>query len=275
MTSSIGRKITHIVLVLLGIIWIYPFVWMVSSSLKSNTEYFRNGLSIIPEKLDLSNYTRAWEVANFSQYFQNSVVLTVSTVSIVVVLCAMTGYALGRVDFWGKKLFMLAITATLVIPKGFTIIPLYQIILELGLINTMPGVILAESGGAHVLFILLFTAHFSGLPKDLEESAEMDGAGFFRTFVSVMLPLSKPIMATTIVMQFMWTWNSFLTPLVFTLNNPELRTLSVGISSFVGQYSSDNTGLAAAATISVIPIIAVFIALQKYFVEGVAGAIKG
>lgn len=269
------RWIPHAVLLGIAVVWVYPFVWMISSSFKTNAEYFNRGLSLFPEQFRWDNYIRAWEVARFSVYFKNSLIMTVATVAIVVVICAMTGYALGRVDFFGRKIFIVAVTATMFIPKGYTIIPVYQVIKALGLLNTMPGLILAESGGAHVLFILLFTAHFSGLPKELEESAEMDGCGFVRTFWSIMLPLSKPILATTIVMQFMWAWNSFFTPLVFTLNNPDLRTLSVGMYSFIGEYASDYTGLAAAATISILPIMIVFIAMQKYFVEGIAGAVKG
>jgi len=275
MRDHLRRKLIHIVLLAIGIVWIYPFVWMLSSSFKTDSEYYRMGLSLLPDRIQWDNYARAWETANFSGYFQNSVILTVCTVAIVVVLSAMTGYALGRVDFFGRRIFVVAISATLFIPKGFTIIPVYMLIKELGLLNTMPGVILAESSGAHVLYILLFMAHFAKLPKELDESAEVDGSGFLRTFCSIMLPLSKPIIATVIVMQMMWTWNSFLTPLIFTLNTPDLRTLSVGMFAFVGEYYSDNTGLAAAATISIAPIVAAFLALQKYFVEGVAGAVKG
>lgn len=275
MMKPVSKFILHLLLCVIGAAWIYPFIWMVSSSFKTNPEYFSKGLAVLPDSFQWHNYTRAWEVARFSVYFKNSIILTAFTVLIVVIVCAMTGYALGRVNFPGRKLFLLAVTATLFIPKGYTIIPIYQVIKSLGLLNTMPGLILAESGGAHVLFILLFTAHFSTLPREMEESADMDGAGFLRTFWSVMLPLSKPILATTIVMQFMWTWNSFFTPLVFTLNNPDLRTLSVGMFSFIGEYASDYTGLAAAATISILPIVTVYIMMQKYFVEGIAGAVKG
>ena len=160
-------------------------------------------------------------------------------------------------------------------PKGFTIIPVYALINAMGLNNSLAGVILAEVGNAHVLFILLFAAHFSGLPKDLEEAAEIDGCGFLRTFLQIMLPLSKPMIATTAIMQFMFSWNSFLIPLVFTLSKPELRTLGVGMYQFVGENSIDWTGMAAAACISLLPIIVVFVLFQRYFIEGVAGAVKG
>ena len=275
MKKKLGITSVHILLVTFGIVWIYPFIWMVTASFKTNSEYIAGGLSLLPEKFQFENYARAWTTANFSTYFVNTFIITVSVVLIVLVLCAMTGYALGRYQFPGRKIILVMIAATMFLPKGYTIIPLYTLINSLGLNNTLAGVKLAESGGAHVLFILLFTAHFRGLPKELEEAAEIDGAGFFRTFIQVMLPLSKPIIATTGILQFMYAWNSFLIPLVFTLNKPELRTLGVGMYQFVGENSMDWTGAAAAASISLIPIIIVFVLFQRYFVEGIAGAVKG
>ncbi|MFI2856189.1 carbohydrate ABC transporter permease [Paenibacillus sp. JSM ZJ436] len=272
---SIPRFIVYCLLTTLGIVWIYPFIWMIASSLKTNSEYIIGGISLIPEELQWENYDRAWNVANFSSYFMSSVVFTTSVVLIVVSLCAMTGYVLGRYHFHGRKLFIVLITATLFMPKGFTIIPIYMLINSIGLNGTMLGMILGETAQAHVLFILLFTAHFSKLPKELEEASEIDGCGFLRTFVQVMLPLSKPIIATTSILQFMWAWNAFLVPLIFSITNPDIRTLGVGMYQFVGEFSVDWTGMAAAASISLIPIIVVFICFQRYFVEGVAGAVKG
>jgi multiple sugar transport system permease protein len=274
-SKAISRWFVHLVLIGVGIVWIYPFIWMISSSFKTNSEYISKGYSFFPEKFQFANYVRAWETAKFSTYFLNTVIVSVSVVAIVVAVCAMTGYVLGRYKFPGRLVFLTLITATMFMPKGYTIIPVYFLINTLGLNNTLAGVILAEVGGAHVLFILLFTAHFSGLPKELEEAAEMDGSGFIRTFVQIMLPLSKPILGTTCILQFMWAWNSFLLPLIFTLSKPELRTLGVGMYQFVGEYSVDWTGMAAAASISLLPIIAIFIAFQRYFVEGVAGSVKG
>ena len=267
--------LAHIFLVLLGIVWIYPFLWMVCGSLKTNLEFLSSGLQLLPKVFRWQNYVRAWAQAHFSTYFFNSVILTVSVVVLVVVLCALSGYALGRIDFPGRKVIIGVVTGLMFVPQGYTIVPLYELIRTLGLDNTLVGVILAQASGAHVLFILLFTAFFSTMPKELEESANIDGAGFLRTFARIMLPMAKPIIATTCIMQFIWTWNSFLVPLVFTLNNPSLRTLAVGMYAFIGQYQTDWSGMAAGATISLIPIILVFVALQRYFVDGIAGAIKG
>ncbi|WP_240941187.1 carbohydrate ABC transporter permease [Paenibacillus sp. HB172176] len=273
--KSPGAYLTHFVMIATGLIWIYPFIWMITASFKTNAEYISEGAGLIPHKIQFGNYFRAWETANFSVYFINSVIVTLCTVLAVIVVCSLTGYVLGRYPFPGKMLFIVLITATMFMPKGFTLIPVYTLINSMGLNNSLSGVILAEIGSAHVLFILLFTAHFRGLPRDLEEAAEVDGYGFIRTFFSVMLPLSKPIIATTGIMQFMYSWNSFLIPLVFTLQNEKIRTLGVGMYQFVGENSVDWVGMAAGACISLIPIILVFIFFQKYFVEGVAGAVKG
>jgi multiple sugar transport system permease protein len=266
--------VLHLLLGGIGLVWIYPFIWMIMAAFKTNKEYISSGISLLPNKFQFINFKRAWETAHFSVYFWNTVLITVAVVVIVIVVCSMTGYAVGRYRFKGRLLFITVITATMFMPKGYTIIPIYTLVNQLGLNNTLWGVILAEVGGAHVLFILLFVAYFRGLPKELEESAEVDGSGFFRTFVQIMLPLSKPIVATTAIMQFMFTWNAFLMPLIFTLGKPKLRTLGVGMFQFVGENTMDWTGMAAAASISLIPILTVFILLQKHFIEGVAGAVK-
>ncbi|MCJ7842115.1 carbohydrate ABC transporter permease [Lederbergia sp. NSJ-179] len=273
-SSKSARIVIHFFLAVVGLIWIYPFIWMVFSSFKTNRELLVSGTTLLPEVFQWENYSRAWNNANFSGYFLNTVILTVSTVLIVVILCALTGYALGRVNFPGRKLVVMGVAAIMFIPKGYTIIPLFKLINQLGLSDSLLGVIVAEASGAHVLFILMFTSFFASIPKELEEAAEMDGASFAGTFTKIMLPLSAPMIATTAIMQFIWTWSSFLVPLVLTINRPELRTLAVGMQSFVGTYSNDFAGMTAGATISLVPVMLVFIVLQRYFIEGVAGAVK-
>lgn len=273
--QSAFHYVLHAILIVGGIIWIYPFVWMIFASLKTNKEYINSGIKLLPEVPQWENYVRVWKAGHFSAYFINSVIITCTTVLIVIVLSALTGYALGRVKFPGRKVFVVAITATMFVPNGYTIIPIYQIIKHLGLLNTMPGVILAESAGAHVLFILLFMSYFHNLPEELPAAAEIDGCGFFQTFSKVMLPLAKPIIATVAIMQFIWTWNSFFVPLIFTLNKPELRTLAVGIYSLNGENTFDWSGTTVGASISLIPVMFVFLLFQRYFIEGISGSVKG
>ena len=264
----------HIILIALTLLWIYPFIWMLASSLKTNREFLADAFRLIPNEAQWHNYLRAWQQANFSQYFQNSVIVTATTVAIVVIISALSGYALARVNFPGKRWLLVLYAATLFIPKGYTIIPVYQIVRQLGLLNTLQGLILAEAGAAPVLFTLLFMAHFSSIPKELDEATELDGANFAQTFFYIALPLAKPMVATTIVLQFMWTWGSFFTPLVLTLSRPELRTVTVGMYSFVDEARADWTGLTAAALISIVPILILFVFLQRYFIHGLTGSVK-
>lgn len=266
--------VVTVVLIPICVVWLYPFLWMVSASLKTDTEIF-GSVSLLPKNFRWDNYARAWYEANIGPYFWNSLIVTIVTVAIVTVTTAMIGYVLGRGTFPGKKIVIAALVATIFLPEGYTIIPIFQLINKIGLSGSLAGIILAESGGAHVIIILLFAGYFRQLPKELEEAARMDGAGFLRIFWTVMLPLAKPAVATAIIMTLMRVWNSFLIPLVLTLARPDLRTLSVGVYSFQGENLSDWSGLAAASTISLLPIVAVFLLLQRYFVEGVAGAVRG
>jgi ABC-type glycerol-3-phosphate transport system permease component len=265
--------ITTAILLPIGFGWIYPFLWMVSAGFKSSSEIFA-GLSLIPQNPQPENFSRAWTDANIGQYFLNTVIVTVGSIAIVLVSVSMMGYVLGRFSFPGKKLLIVAFAVTVFLPEGYTIIPIFELVNRLGLANSLLGVTLAQAGGAHVVMVLLFAGYFAQLPKELEEAAIVDGAGFLRVFTQIMLPLSKPIVATTIILQFMHSWNAFLVPLVLTLARPDLRTLAVGIYAFQGEYFTDWPGMAAAATISLAPIVIVFLLLQRYFVEGIAGAVK-
>lgn len=290
--QNFNKFILHLLFLIFTIIWVYPLIWTITSSLKTNREIFSGSIDLLPKGVEWSyfmpwnwtklegllhfiNYFNAWELANFSGYFVNTIIFTLLVVIIVITCCSLTGYVLGRYFFPGKIFIMGAIIATMFIPAGYTIIPVWQLINSLGLGNSMAGLVLAEAGGTHVLYILLFTAFFRGIPNELEEAGKIDGAGFIRTFVTIMLPLAKPVVASTFILQFINSWNSFFIPLVFTIHRPDLRTLGVGMYSFVEDNSSDLAGMAAGATISFIPIVIIFLFFQRYFVDGVAGAVKG
>jgi raffinose/stachyose/melibiose transport system permease protein len=265
--------ITTAILLPIGFGWIYPFLWMVSAGFKSSSEIFA-GLSLIPKDPQPGNFSRAWTDARIGQYFLNTTIVTVGSIAIVLVTVSMMGYVLGRYQFPGKKLIIIVFAVTVFLPEGYTIIPIFELVHRLGLANSLAGVTLAQAGGAHVIMVLLFAGYFAQLPKELEEAAVVDGAGFLRVFWEIMLPLAKPIVATTIILLFMHSWNAFLVPLVLTLSRPDLRTLAVGIYAFRGEFFTDWSGMAAAATISLAPIVVVFLFLQRYFVEGIAGAVK-
>ena len=272
--GKFGRSIVYVLLSVVALIWIYPFIWMITASLKTQDEFFASGLSLIQRSLNFENYVRAWNNANFGVYFKNSIIVTVSVVVIVLLATSAAGYVMGRYAFVGKKLIMGIFMASITIPLVFTVIPIYELLKEMGLEQNLLGLILAEAGGGHVIFLMLFSSFYGGIPKELEEAATIDGSGFLKTYSSIMFPLAKPIMATVVIMQFIWTWNSFLLPLIVTLSRPELRTLAVGLYALRGENVVDWTGIAAGACIAVLPIILIFICLQRYFVDGVAGAVK-
>ena len=257
-----------------AVLWIFPFIWMVSASLKTSGEIFQGGLGLIPDALQWENYSRAWTDGSFSRYLLNTVIVTVSTVVIVVVRCALAGYVIGRYRFPGSRLIIGIFIATLFVPTGYTIIPVVKISMDMGLLNSLGGMILALAGASNVAAILIYAGYFRGMPAELEEAAIIDGAGFFRTFFTIMLPLSMPVTATVGILTFLSTWNAFLLPLVFSFSNPDLRTISVGMQAFVGENSTDWPGMAAAGVISMLPVVILFIFMQKYFIEGIAGAVK-
>ena len=229
--KKVGKSIIYILLAVVAFVWVYPFIWMITASLKTQDEFFASGLSLIPKSLNFENYVRAWNNANFGVYFKNSIIVTVSVVVIVLLATSAAGYVMGRYAFVGKKLIMGIFMASITIPLVFTVIPIYELLKEMGLESNLLGLIL-------------------------------------------MFPLAKPIIATVVIMQFIWTWNSFLLPLIVTLSKPELRTLAVGLYALRGENVVDWTGIAAGACIAVLPIIIIFVCLQKYFVDGVAGAVK-
>ena len=272
--SWVKKGINHLVLLAIGLIWVYPFLWMISASFKSQNEFFNNRLGLIPQAPTLDNIKRIWVKANFGSYFLNTVVVTCFAVVLVLIITMLAGYAMGRYKFVGRNLMMGIFVGSIAIPLVSTIIPTYEVVKGMHLMGTKTGLVLAQAGGAHVIFLMLFTSFFASIPMELEEAAKIDGCSFFRIFFNIMMPLCKPIATTVVIMETIWTWNAFMLPLVLTLNNPASRTLAVGLYAFKGENTVDWTGIAAGGTIVVIPVIILFIILQRHFVEGIAGAVK-
>lgn len=272
--SILIKAFLYAILILVAIVWMYPFIWMITASFKTQDEFWGSGLNIFPEHPTFENFIRSWNNANFGQYFLNTVLVTVVSVVVVLLCTSAAGYALGRYVFPGKKALLGIFTASIAIPLTFTIIPVYELLSSLNLTNSLLGLIIAECGGSHIMFLMLFSSFYGSIPKEMEEAAVIDGCGFFQTYVRIMFPLAKPVITTVVIMQFIWTWNSFLLPLVLTLSKPELRTLAVGMYALQGEHVVDWTGIAAGATISVLPVIIIFIIMQKHFVNGIAGAVK-
>src|SRR5581483_3559378 len=205
----------------------------------------------------------------------NTLVITAATVAFTLIFTSMAGFVLARTNFPGKKILLGLIAITFFLPSGYTIIPVFDLIQRLGLLNTLGAVILVETAGNMVFSTFLFMGYFFTMDRELEDAARVDGATFNQLFWQVMLPLAGPMLATVGLFSFIGSWNNYFIPLVFTIGVPELRTLPVGLYAFISQTSTNWTLLCAASIISLGPIIAVFVFAQRYVVNAVAGAVKG
>jgi raffinose/stachyose/melibiose transport system permease protein len=270
---QLRHSVTYAVLTAVCFVWVYPILWMFSSSLKSLGEFF-SGLGLIPRQLDFDNYTLAWQQANIGPNFLNSVIVSIAGVIVVLFISSTMGYVLGRYSFPGRKLVFGILGALVFIPQTYTIIPIFDLITRMHLDGNLLGIILAESGSAHIIIILLFAGYFAQIPREVEEAAIIDGAGFVRVFWQIMVPLAKPVIATGIILQFIASWNDFLIPLVLTLARPALRTVAVGVYFLQGVNEVNWPELSAASSIALLPVIVVFLLLQRYFVEGISAAVK-
>lgn len=269
-TSSLG----HFTLGVFGLFYVYPFLWMIGSSLKTRSEFFDRGLSIFPKYPRWVNYVDAWQSAHFGVYFANTVFVSVVTTVFVVVLTSMAGYALARNDFPGKYILIGCALATMFLPRGYTIIPIFEIIKWLNLLNTLWAVILVNAATSMVFNTCLFLGYFTTLPREIEDSGIIDGANYITIYWNIAMPFAFPMVGTIVLFEFLDNWNSFFIPLVFTLSRPDLRTIAVGMYSLVGETATDWTLLCAAATMSLLPTMILFLMLQRTFVNGIAGAIK-
>lgn len=273
--AQINRIITYIVLTIVGFFYLYPFLWMLGSALKTNRDFFRLGMQILPAGTwHFENFARAWTEAEFGRYFLNTVFVTVCVVTGKVVFSSMLGYVLARTDMPGKRLLFGVMIGLMFIPAGYTIVPFIEVVRSLRLLNTIWALIVPAILGGILFDAFLYTGYFNTMPKELEEAAVIDGATFPQMFRYVAFPIAAPMTATVALLNIMGTWNDFFTPLVLVFNRPELRTLAVGMYAFVFENSRDWVLTCAAAVITITPLILVFIFLQRYFVEGIAGAVK-
>jgi raffinose/stachyose/melibiose transport system permease protein len=271
-----GRRLNLVavpILVVVGLVWVYPFLWVLFTSFKDRRDAFTAGASLIPTEWIFDNFPRAWVEAGVSQFFVNTVIYAGTSTVVELLKAALCGYVLARYQFPGRTLLYRLILATLFVPVASIIIPQFTLVDSLGLLNTRSGVILAMSGAAGALYVLLFIGFFEAMPRELFDAAKVDGAGFLRTF-RLVLPLAKPIVAVVVIFNFIAGWNEFNIPFVFTLSQPDLQNLAVGMKSFQGDNALDWTGLSAGMIFAFVPMIIIFLAFQNYFVRGLAGAVK-
>jgi len=265
---------THVALLVSGLAWLYPLFWALGSSLKSDDDFFTDGLNPMPSHFLWANYLNAWQEASFSRYFMNTILITLGTVVITLVVTSCAGYVLARTRFPGRGFCLGLLSATLFLPHGYTIIPVFDLMQRLHLLNSLWSVIIVQASGGVVFGTFLFMGYFMAVDRELEDAAQVDGANFHQTFARIMLPLSGPMLATVGLFTAITAWNSFFIPLVFTLGRPELRTLAIGMYAFIGENSTEWTLLCAGTVITLAPIILLFVLLQRFFVNGLAGAVK-
>ncbi|UXH43388.1 carbohydrate ABC transporter permease [Rossellomorea vietnamensis] len=264
-TKSKAEKLLIIVLLALGgIIVSVPFIWMISSSFKPESEVLQIPPSLIPENPTLENYVNLFESMNFGVYLRNTLIIVLFSF-VGLFFNAMAGYGFAKYQFKGREKIFYIVLATMMIPAQVTMIPVYLILNEMGLTNTMTGIVLPGLAAAFSIF--LFRQFMTTIPTDLIEAARLDGAGEFYIFFRLIVPIAKPIFAVQGILTFIGAWNSFLWPLIIA-NDESLYTLSVGLSLLQGQYAN-NFGLQmAGAAFMVVPIIIIFSFFQKYIVEG-------
>jgi multiple sugar transport system permease protein len=245
----------------------FPFVWMLLTSLRTQQEIFSSPGNLIPATFNLDAYVRIWSELPFARLFLNSIVFAGGATLLSLFFDSLSAYALSRLDFPGRTAAFYAVLATLMIPYQITLIPVFQTVFDLHWLDTYQGLIVPRATSAFGIFML--RQFFISVPRDLDAAARMDGAGPFRIYWSIMLPLAKPALATLAVFHFMYNWNDFLWPLVITTST-QMRTLPAGLALYSGQFVVEHAVLMAGATISLAPLAIAFLFAQRYFVQGIA-----
>jgi raffinose/stachyose/melibiose transport system permease protein len=261
-------------LMIVIIISIGPFLWVFASSLRTNKEILSSDFSF-SAGIAFRNYERAFDMAPITQYYFNSIVVAVLSTILNIIITAMAAYVLSRFQFRGRDSLRLMLSFGLLIPAAALLIPLYLSIRAIGLYDNMWGLILTYAGFGIPISLYIMISYMMTIPKELEESAYMDGSGFMKTFLQIIIPLVTPALATATVLQFLLSWNEFQIALLLTSSHTT-RTLPIALLYFKTALASDLGAMMAAITLVALPSILVFVALQKQVVAGlVTGAVKG
>ncbi|MBP9733145.1 MAG: carbohydrate ABC transporter permease [Candidatus Omnitrophica bacterium] len=264
----------HSLLIGVSVLCVFPLLWAFSSSLKTQATVFSD-MSLIPKDPHWSNYIDAWTKGDFGLYFMNSVFYTTVVVIGVILISSLAAYAFSRFEFPGKNFLFYMLIATMMIPIPGTIIPLYVLLVKLGLANTAIGYILPQINGGLALGIFLMKTFFDDLPKELEESARIDGCGRLRVYAYIALPLAKPAIAVLAIFNVLNVWNEYLLAML-VLSDKHLMPLQRGLMVFQGAHITEYPLLMAGICITIAPVILLYLALQKYIIKGItAGAVKG
>ena len=275
MNNKTATILGRVFLVIVAVIFIFPFIVSILLSFKSKQETAKNVLAL-PETLHIDNYTEAMEKANILHSMGNSIIVTAASVILVIIVASMAGYAIGR-QYHKKayKMYESILTAAMMIPFQTLMIPIYRMYRDMGLLNTLPGVIILIAGTNMPFAIMMYIGFVRTLPIELEEAAMLEGCGKWRIFFSVIFPLLKPTTVTIAVLDALWAWNDFNASLI-VLQKDAVKTVPMQQYVFFGEHSADYNMAFAAAVIGMIPVMIFFTFMQKHIQEGMtAGAVKG
>ncbi len=277
--TKIGRSIIWIFITFLCFLMVFPVLYIVFGSFKSNQELLVGGSNIFPKIWVISNYIDAWNQANFARFTLNSVFISVGVMAISLVTSTMTGYVFSRRDFPFKNaLYGLFIAFMFINVGSVSLRPLFELAVKVHLNKSLLSVIFISAGTGQATYIFLAKGFVDSLPKELDEAAKIDGCTFFQTYTQIIAPLLKPVIATIALLSFRQGWNEYVLPLVFTMSTPEMRPLTVGVNML--KNAGDGTAawniMFAGATIAIVPMILIYCFFSRYFMGGMAsGAVKG
>jgi len=266
--------ILYIVIVVLGIIFAAPFIWMVSTSLKSPAQLYVPEFILIPNPVMWENFSVALSKIPFLRYSLNTIFLTITSIIFQLLSCGLVAYGFARLNFKFKKFLFSLLLASMMLPSTVRMIPEYLIWMKIGGIDTYFPLLLPKLFGS-AYFVFLLRQFYLTIPKELDEAAKIDGCSYFGIWWRILLPITKPAMTTVAVFTFMGVWNDFFGPLIY-LTDDSLKTLALALRSFQGQFGSENHLMMAASLVVLLPCLLIFVFSQRYFVKGIAlSGIKG
>lgn len=270
----IGKILVYAALILITAAMIVPFLWMLSASIKTNTEVFKvTPFQFIPDEPQWSNYTKIWTKIPLAKFVGNTVFLTIVVTLLQMLTSSFAAYAFSKLNFKHKNTLFLSYIATIAMPWQVYMVPQFIMMRGMGLNDKLLAMICLQAFSAFGVFMM--KQFYEGIPDSLCEAARVDGMSEYRIYSTIMLPLSKPALSTLVIFTFVNTWNDYLGPLIY-LKSEEKKTIQLGLKMFIGQYTAEYGLIMAGSIITLIPVIIVFLSLQKYFVEGVAATgIKG
>ena len=269
--AIVGLLLRYVAMCAIAVLMIGPFYWLLTLSFRGGGNIY--SFRLIPEQITFHNFIYAWTAAGLGISFLNSVIVGVASVGLNLLFASLAAYPLARLTFPGRTLIFYIILSTLMIPFQLYMIPLLLLCIRIGISNTLVGVYLPFSVGAFGVYLI--KQYYHTIPKDLEEAARVDGAGEFTIWWRIMFPLTKPALATLAIFVFVFSWSNFLWPLII-LNDPKKFTLPVAIARLIGVFVDKTHYLAAGSVIAIVPVIVLFLFLQRLFIGGLTlGAVKG